>query len=296
MGCSTCKVKHSDYHSQNLFNWCTNCGNYGINGAVKRALVDEQIAPHEVVLCHDIGCNGNGADKINGYTVHGLHGRVLPFASGVSLADNKRTVIASAGDGATLGEGINHLIHAIRNNYNFTFLLHNNENYGLTTGQASPTTRPGNKMNSSPEGVSSPPIHVLDLVFSLEPTFVARSWSGDVKQLSYLIQRAINHDGFSFIEILQDCPSYNKATPHEWYQERVYDVSTIMNYDIRDKENARKVATDIYEKIATGVLYVDDSRKDMLSNIPSREGIETELVDQVKSYEGLAMELFADFV
>jgi 2-oxoglutarate ferredoxin oxidoreductase subunit beta len=141
-----------------------------------------------VLLCFDIGCNGNGSDKIGGYRAHGLHGRVLPFACGAAVTNDRVRVLAFAGDGGTLGEGINHLVHSIRGNYNVTFILHNNLNYGLTQGQASSTTKPGMKMNSSPDGITSDPLHPMRFVMSLEPSFAARSFSGDVHHMTKTIQ------------------------------------------------------------------------------------------------------------
>jgi len=294
MDCNTCKVQNKDYQSENLFTWCTNCGNYGINGSLRRALVDMQLAPHEVMLCYDVGCNGNGADKIEANTFHGLHGRVIPFACGAKLGNYDMPVIASGGDGSTLGEGINHLIHAIRHNYNITFILHNNRNYGLTTGQASPTTPEGYAMNSTPDGVPSAPMEVHEMVFASNPSFYARTWSGNVKQMTYLIKEAINHQGFSMIEVLQDCPTYNKATPHEWYMERVYDVSSRLNYDRADKEQARKLAADLDNKIATGVLY-HNPRKTFYDNYKGHLGLST-LKDGVRLKNDVAQQLLTKYI
>lgn len=250
------KVKVNDYFSDNPLNWCTGCGNYGILAAIKRALASEQISPQNTLLCYDIGCNGNMSDKIQGYRHHGLHGRVLPFAAGASLANPNIKVIASGGDGGTLSEGMSHLVNSVRNDYNFTFLLHNNSNYALTRGQASATTRVGQKMSGRSEPVSIPPVNPSELVLSLGGTFVARTFSGDVKHMTDTIRAALKHQGFAFVEILQSCPTYNKATPHTWYQENVMDVCDIKNYDCTNYVQAMKVVDPMEEKIAIGVLYV----------------------------------------
>ncbi|MFZ1721576.1 MAG: thiamine pyrophosphate-dependent enzyme [Microgenomates group bacterium] len=282
--CQTAVPKIADYYSENLYTWCTNCGNYGIHGALKRALVAQKIPSCKAVLCFDIGCNGNGSDKIEGYRFHGLHGRIISFACGVAVANPKLTVIASAGDGATFGEGIGHLIHAIRGNYNITFMFHNNLNYGLTKGQASPTTKPGTGMNSSPDGINSEPVHPMRLVLSLNPTFVARSFSGDVKHMDGVIQRAMNHRGFSFVEILQSCPTYNKQTPHEWYQERVFDVKNVPGYDPQSKSAATAISADLEEKIALGVLYQNTESLSFIENQANRVGVTTTLVEEVTPF------------
>ncbi len=287
--CHTGDLQFSDYYSGNLYTWCTNCGNYGIHAAVKRALVAEGIAPCETLLCFDIGCNGNGSDKIGGYRFHGLHGRITSFAAGASVANRRIKVIAFGGDGGTLGEGINHLIKCLRADFDMTFILHNNLNYGLTQGQASPTTKPGIAMNSNPDGISSEPIHPMRLALALNPTFVARSFSGDVKHMTETVRAGLRHKGFSFIEILQNCPTYNKMTPHEWYQERVFDVSTLPEYDATDIEQAKAVSADLEHKIALGVLYHNPDSKPFLERQANRQGMTTELVDEVQSGDARAL-------
>lgn len=261
------KVKYSDYYSENIYTWCTNCGNYGIHGALKRALVEESVAPKDALLCFDIGCNGNGSDKIDGYRFHGLHGRIIPFAAGASIANPEITIVASGGDGATMGEGVNHLIHAIRSNYNITFILHNNSNYGLTTGQASATTRQGDPRTFAKEGIAEGTINVSQLALSVGASFYARGFSGNVKQLTHIIRAGLQHKGFSFIEVLQNCPTYNKETPHQWYMQRVYDVAQSKSYDPTDLCRAKEVSCDLENRIATGVIYRDPERADFYSRV-----------------------------
>lgn len=283
--CQTTEVRHADYASSNLYTWCTNCGNYGIHGALKRALVEEKVKPCQAMLCFDIGCNGNGSDKIEGYRFHGLHGRVISFACGVAVANPNIAVIASAGDGGTFGEGIGHLIHGIRGNYNITFLFHNNLNYGLTQGQASPTTKSGFAMNASPDGITSEPLHPLRLVLSLRPTFVARTFSGDVHHMTKIMRAAMRHDGFSFVEILQSCPTYNKQTPHEWYQERIFDVEKLDNYRADSVSQATELAEDIDTHIAIGVLFQDRSSISCMKRQMNRQTLQTSLIEEVKNYD-----------
>ncbi|MCA9385496.1 hypothetical protein KC717_02515 [Candidatus Dojkabacteria bacterium] len=280
--CNNCTTKYSDYFSDELYTWCTACGNYGIHAAVKRALVAENVAPKDTLLCFDVGCHGNGSDKIGGYAVHGLHGRIIAFASGAAMANQNIEVIAFGGDGGTLSEGIGHLVHAVRSNYNMTFILHNNRNYGLTTGQASTTTPQDTPMHASPDGVTATVINPVDFVLSLEPTFVARSFSGYVPHMTEVIRAGMRHTGFSFIEILQDCPTYNKATPHEWYMERVYDVTKDSHYDRFSLADARRVASISNDKIATGVLFQNLNKKDFLSKQLNRKAYTTQLVDEVQ--------------
>jgi len=291
-----------DFQSKNIFTWCTNCGNYGIHTALRRALVSKKIPACRTLTCFDIGCNGNGSDKIGGYNFHGLHGRSIPLAVGAEMANRKVTVIAFGGDGGTLGEGIGHLVHAVRGNYNITFVLHNNLNYGLTKGQASPTSKKNMKMNSSPDGATSELLHPAKFVLSLESTFVARSFSGDVKHMTKVFEQALDHKGFSFVEIMQSCPTYNKETPHEWYMDRVYDVESIKGYDSSNREQALKIAQDqedkvngearegdLGQKIAIGVLYQDKKSVPQIDRQPNRNGsvgtkIKTDAYEETKQY------------
>lgn len=275
-------VHFGDYFSENIYTWCTNCGNYGIVAAVKRALTNQKIEPCQTLLCFDIGCHGNGSDKIGGYRFHGLHGRVIAFACGASVANRKIKVVAFGGDGGTLGEGVNHLIAGIRGNYEVMFVFHNNLNYGLTQGQASATTKAGVKMNSSPDGVTSDPLNAMKFVLSLNPSFAARTFSGDIKHMTETFQAGLLHKGFSFIEVLQSCPTYNHMTPHEWYQERVKDVGDIKNYKQNDLAAALKVADDLEKQIAIGVLYKNPKAVPFMDRQANRFGKKTQLVDEVK--------------
>jgi 2-oxoglutarate ferredoxin oxidoreductase subunit beta len=262
------------YETDEVITWCSNCGNYGIQNALKRALVLEGLTHRDIALCFDVGCSGNGSDKIEATTIHGLHGRVISLAAGVKLGNPKLKVIASAGDGATLSEGINHLIHGVRNNFPMVFIHHNNENYGLTIGQASATTPKGAKMNSSPDGVYVESLNPLDLVLSLKPSFVARSFSSDVDHMTEVLQAALNHDGFAFIEVLQTCPTFNKSTPDHWYTSRIHKVEPT-----EDIWEARKLVQDLDDKIAIGVLYKNPNRTDFLSAIPFPVDLEVKAVD-----------------
>jgi len=279
------KVKeYLAFESPNIHTWCSGCGNFGILNALVRALVLENIAPHECLICFDVGCNGNASDKINANTIHGLHGRVLSLAAGCAIGNHKLPVIAIGGDGATFSEGINHLVHAVRNNYNFVFICHNNSNYGLTTGQASATTRKGQAMNGTPGEVVVEPLNAAQIVLSLDPSFVARGFSGDVEYLTELIRQGLKHKGFAFIEVFQVCPTYNKATPQSWYWPRIKKVEEIPGYNNTDIWQARKIAADLEEQIAVGLLYHNPNKLDFLSLQTNRQQRLTTLVEEVQHF------------
>lgn len=270
----------ADYLSSNKCTWCDGCGDYGIWTAVKRALVGLGIAPHEVLLCFDVGCNGNGSDKVLGYRFHGLHGRVLPFAAGAKLANPRIPVIASGGDGASFSEGIGHFVHAIRSNYPIVFILHNNANYGLTTGQASSLTWQDQKMNTSPNGIPEHTLPSMDFVFSLQPTFVARGFSGNIPQMTEILQAAIKHRGFAFVDMLQACPTYNHFATHEYLLEKCTPVGK--DHDTKDLIKARALAVDTSKQIATGVLYQNEEMPDFYERLVPRQGRETTAVEEVE--------------
>ncbi len=271
-----------DYASSQMCTWCDACGDYGIWTAIKKALVELKIHPWQALLCFDVGCHGNMADKLNGYRFHGLHGRVIPFAAGAKIANRTLPVIAVGGDGASFSEGVGHLVHAIRSNYPIVFILHNNANYGLTTGQASALTPKGQKMNVSPNGIPERMLPSMDFVFSLQPTFVARGFSGDIPQLTGILKEAIAHRGFAFVDVLQSCPTYNHFATHDYLLEHCYDVGK-EGHDAKNFEKARQLAVDTSQRIATGVLYRDEDVPDFCEELVPRKGKTTELIEEVQS-------------
>ena len=277
-------VTLQDFSANGLPTWCPGCGNFSIWTAVKQSLVELGISPTEVNLCFDIGCNGNGADKFNAYAIKGLHGRTIPTAAGVSLANHKLPVIGMAGDGATFDEGINHLIHAVRSNYKFTFILHNNCNFGLTTGQATPTTPIGQKMNSAPLGVVETRLNPVQLVLTLGATFVARVFTGNIPQMKEILKAAIQHDGFAYVEVLQHCPTYNKFQDHLWLSTRVYDVKTEATHQ-NDRDFVYKLVDYKNEKIATGILYQEQASVSYYNRLNYRKEVATRLRDEVQTYD-----------
>ncbi len=287
------KKEYMKLESQEKLTWCSGCGDYGIQKALERALVLEALGTQDLVIFFDIGCHGNGSDKIGAYAFHGLHGRVIPVAAAAALANPKLKVIAEGGDGGTLSEGINHLVHAVRSNYPMVFILHNNENYGLTIGQVSSTTRCGQPMNGSPDGVPVPPMNACQFVLGLNPTFVARTYSGDVKHMTEILRAGLRHNGFAFIEVMQLCPTFNKATSANWFWDRIRYTDQIKGYDPGNLDAALKVSRDLDEKIAMGILYRDKKSVNFLEHLPARKGIKTALVEEVKPYEvGKLLEAF----
>lgn len=234
--------------------WCPGCGNWSILMALKQALDDLQLNPCRLVVVFGIGCSGNMNDFLNAYSFHALHGRAIPNAIGIKLANHQLPVIAVVGDGDCYGEGGNHLIHACRGNHDITVLVHDNRVYGLTTGQAAPTAQKGFQSKSTPTGIIEEELNPLTLALTQGATFVAQAFAGDLISLKEIIKQAILHKGLSLVNVLQPCVTFNKINTYEYYQKRVYKLEAYYQRDNLD--SALKKAQEMKnEKYPTGVLY-----------------------------------------
>ncbi|KKR80157.1 MAG: 2-oxoacid:ferredoxin oxidoreductase subunit beta [Candidatus Daviesbacteria bacterium GW2011_GWA1_41_61] len=216
--------------------WCPGCGNFGLWGAFKNAALKKGWDNTNSVLVAGIGCHGNILNFIRLTSFEGLHGRALPLATGIKIANHRLNVFVFTGDGDCLGEGGNHFIHTCRRNHNLTVLLHNNAIYGLTTGQTTPTSPHSFKSKSTPQGNPDWPISPLGLAIASGATFVARGYSGNLPKLTELIIQANEHQGLSVVEILQPCTTWNKEYTHPFFQENTYFLGE--NHDTSSKEAA----------------------------------------------------------
>ncbi|TAN62462.1 2-oxoacid:ferredoxin oxidoreductase subunit beta [bacterium] len=233
--------------------WCPGCGNFGILDAVKDALVKMQLDPHGIVLVSGIGQAAKLPHYLFSNVFNGLHGRAIPAATGIKIANRKLVVIVTSGDGDIYGEGGNHLIHAIRRNIDITVIVHNNQVYALTKGQASPTSDLGFVTKVQPRGVIDAPVHPLSLAIALGAGFVARSFAGDKEHLSLMIQEGIKHKGFALIDVLQWCVTFNKKNNFMWYKQRASKLGP--DYDPHDKIKAFEKSLEWGDKIPVGILY-----------------------------------------
>jgi 2-oxoglutarate ferredoxin oxidoreductase subunit beta len=234
--------------------WCPGCGNFGILRAMKQALPAMGLEPWQVLMVSGIGQAGKFPHYTAGNVFNSLHGRTLPVAVAAKCANTALHVLAIGGDGDMYGEGGNHLIHTIRRNPDVTCVVHNNQIYGLTKGQASPTTDQGMKTKLTPQGVINAPLNAMALAVSQACSFVARGFAGDLKQLGSLIQEAIRHRGFSLLEVLQPCPTFNRLNTFKWYRERVYKLEED-GHDPSDIEAAMRRAWQWGERIPTGIFF-----------------------------------------
>ena len=234
--------------------WCPGCGDFGVLKSLKEAIVELGIPPHRVLVVSGIGCSSNLPGFIHAYGVHSLHGRALPVATGAALANHDLHVVAVGGDGDGYGIGMAHFIHAMRRNLNLTYIVMDNEIYGLTTGQASPTTSEGHKTKSTPRGNVEKPVQPLALALATGATYVARGFSGEQKQLTKLVAGGIAHKGFSLIDVFSPCVTFNKINTYPWFKERVYKLED-HPYDPRDLMGAMEKALEFEPKIPIGLLY-----------------------------------------
>ena len=211
--------------------WCPGCGDFGVLAALEKAIVDLQIQPYNVVTISGIGCSSNLPGYINTYGMHTLHGRALAVATGLKLANHDLTVVVTGGDGDGFGIGGNHFIHTMRRNVDLLYLAMDNQIYGLTTGQASPTSAIGMKTKSTPFGSVEGPINPITLALAVGCTFVARGFSGEQKQLTDLIKQGLQHKGFSFIDVFSPCVTYNHDNTYPWFKQRVKKLEEDSTYD-----------------------------------------------------------------
>jgi len=244
-----------EYRSDAENQWCPGCPNFGILRALKNALVTLNKEPEEVCLVSGIGQAAKLPHYLRCNFFNGLHGRALPVATAISVVNPELTTIVVTGDGDCYGEGGNHFLHTFRRNPNITLIVHNNQIYGLTKGQASPTTEVGDKTRLQFEGVKITPLQPLAVALLQGCSFVARGFAGDITHLSDLFVEAIRFKGFSYVDVIQPCISWG-THPVSWYKERIYKLP--LDYHPNDKEEALKKATEWGDRIPIGILYRDD--------------------------------------
>lgn len=233
--------------------WCPGCGNFGILKAFKDAMVELGKEPHQLTIVSGIGQSGKFPHYVKCNTFNGLHGRTLPVATGIRLANHEMLVIAVAGDGDCYGEGGNHLMHAMRRNINVKLFVHDNQIYGLTKGQPSPTSMEGMITKNQPFGVFSEQLNPMALAVSLDCSFVARGFAGNTEHLKELMKEAVLHKGFSLLDILQPCVTFNKINTYDWYKQRVYHIEP--EYNPENRIEAFRKALEWGGRIPLGVIY-----------------------------------------
>ena len=244
--------------------WCPGCGNFGILNIVKQALSELQIKPENLVLVSGIGQAAKAPHYYRTNFFNGLHGRALPPATAIKAVNPGMTIIVESGEGDMYGEVGNHFMHAIRRNPDITVLVHNNMVYGLTKGQASPTSQIGFKTPVQSDGVFEEPFNPLAVAVALDASFVARAFVGDTEKTKEIIKKAVSHKGFALVDIFQPCVSFNKVNTYQWFKSNTYELDD--SYSPLDRTEAFKKATET-GKYPLGVIYMNNNKKPFEANL-----------------------------
>ncbi|MFH0977375.1 MAG: thiamine pyrophosphate-dependent enzyme [Spirochaetota bacterium] len=264
--------------------WCPGCGNFSILKALKLAITELNIPQDRLVLVSGIGQAAKTPQYIRANFFNGLHGRSLPAATGIKAANPELTVIAISGDGCTYGEGGNHFIHTIRRNPDIVNIVHNNMVYGLTKGQASPTSSRGFKSPVQVTGVYLEPFNPVAVAISLNASFVARAYAADIEQTKEIIIKAINNRGYSLVDIFQPCVSFNNINTYQWYKENTYYIED--SYDPYDREKAIRLSFE-NSKFPLGIIYLNNSNKTFEENLTAYENDRRPLFQRTADKEKL---------
>lgn len=247
------------YHSKDEITWCPGCGHSSILAGIKETLAELKIKPHEVVISSGIGQSAKTPHyiRVNGF--NGLHGRALPPAQGIKLVNKDLKVIVIGGDGDAYGEGGNHFLHAIRRNLDITQIVGDNQIYGLTKGQGSPTTALGQITSMQFQGVTQSPLNPLAIALAAGATFVGRAFSGDKETMVKVLTAAVNHKGYALVDIVAPCVSFNKINTFKWYKDRVYKLPE--EYNAKDKAIAFEKCMEFGDRIPTGIIYLEEGKE-----------------------------------
>ena len=265
----TITVKDLETYKKNT--WCPGCGNFGILIAFKKALVELGLEREQIAVVSGIGCHGKMVNYVNVNGFHGIHGRVLPLASGIKLANPDLTVVGFAGDADCYDEGWDHFSHAIRRNINMTLIVHDNMILGLTTGQTTSTSLVGFRTKSTPFGSVNPPLNPIANALVSQATFVARGFVGEPKHLQHLIVEAIKHRGFGYIDVFQVCVTFNYLNTYDWFRQRVYKLED-EGHDNTNRQKALEKSFEWGDRIPIGIFYKEEkpTYRDHLAHLENK--------------------------
>lgn len=251
--------------------WCPGCGHYSVMAGLQKALLNLEIPPHEAVIVTGIGCSSKISEYTRTYGFHTIHGRSLPVAQGVKMSRPELTVIAAGGDGDGYGIGAGHFIHAIRRNMNITYIVMDNNIYGLTKGQTSPRSAHDFITKTTVKGNKEYPVDPLSTAIANGGTFVAQAFSGDIKGMTETIEKAILHQGFSLVNIFSPCVTYNKVNTYDFYKEHLVTIEE----PLKTREEAIRVIKE-HDGLVQGILFVEEGRPDFQAQL----GIQWNMIPQ----------------
>jgi 2-oxoglutarate ferredoxin oxidoreductase subunit beta len=257
-----------DFRNNVKPNWCPGCGDFAVQASIQRAAANVGLEPENLALVSGIGCSGRIAGYVNCYGFHGIHGRALPIAQGLKLANRELTVIAAGGDGDGFAIGMGHTVHAIRRNIDITYIVMDNQIYGLTKGQNSPRSAKGFiNAKYTPQGSIEQELAPLEMALAAGATFVAQSFSSNLKQLTMVIEEAIKHKGFSFVNVFSPCVTFNKVNTYEWFKDNVVDLEQFPDYDPSDRIMAMRKIMET-NGMLTGIIYQNKEKQSYEDMIP----------------------------
>ena len=259
--------KIADYKTAEESWWCPGCGDFGVLAALQKAVLDLNIAPENLAIVAGIGCSGKIGNYLNSYNIHTTHGRTMPVALGLKLANRELTVIAAGGDGDGFAIGMGHFVHAMRRNHNITYVVMDNQIYGLTKGQVSPTSAEGFETRSTPAGSIEAPIRPLQMAISIGATFVAQGFSSKQRQLVDILKAAIAHPGFSLVNTISPCVTFNKVNTYDYFKAELKDLDSIESYDRHDRAKAIETLME-HNELVTGVVYSDPNSVPLEEKLP----------------------------
>lgn len=282
-----------DFRNNVKPNWCPGCGDFAVQASIQRAAANIGLEPETLAVVSGIGCSGRISGYINCYGLHGIHGRSLPIAQGLKMANRELTVIASGGDGDGFAIGMGHTVHAIRRNIDITYIVMDNQIYGLTKGQNSPRSAQGFINNKySPQGSIETALAPLEMALAAGATFVAQTFSSNLKQMTEIIEAGLKHKGFSLINVFSPCVTFNKFNTYEWFKENIVDLESIPDYDPSNRVTAM---TKLMETngMLTGIIYQDTNKKSYEDMVPGfkQEGLSKQNLELSKDeFEKLVAE------
>ena len=260
--------------------WCPGCGDFGVLNSLQRASAELGLRPHEILTVSGIGCSSNLPGYFNSYGMHTLHGRSLAVATGAKMGNHRLHVVVTGGDGDGYGIGGNHFTHTARRNVDLTYIVMNNQIYGLTTGQISPTSDMGMKTKSTPFGSVELPINPITSAIMNGATFVARGYSGDVRHLTNLMKQAIQHSGFALVDVFSPCVTFNHDNSHAFFKDRIKRLED-EEHDTRDWQAACEKAIAFGDTIYTGLFFQKEA--------PTLDGSEPVLEEEPLAHKPLGL-------